>query len=435
MARSPRRTAGLVSALAVALVAASALTAAAQDPGSAELRVLHASPGAPAVDVYADGSKVLTNVAYGVISSYLEVPAGEHRIQVFATGSDVGTETPLIDATISLGADSMTTVAATDRVDAIELQVVPDRPAPVSDAAQVRWVALAADLPPVDVTTDGGDDLVSALEYPAVGDYLTVAPGPLAVTLQPSGAVDGWVVYDPGSALLDAGTSYSAFIIGSLADHSIGVVTALDATAPPLPAHVRILHASTGAGRVDLWIDGEPVEADVPFGAISGYLALDAGAHRIELYAAGSDPLADGVSPLLDTTLSLDPDQATTLVAVDDGSGVEPLLIADDPVTTAGKASVRVVNLVPDATAAGAARAGKARFADGIGYGQASGYQLLPGGTQRIVVDVAGTSGGAMVEVDRFTAPKARAFTLFLIGSIADESIDTVVADDDLGEG
>ena len=79
--RSFRRSALAAAALSAALVAVSAFGAAAQDAGTAKVRVLHASPDAPAVDVYADGAAVLTNVAYGVISGYLEVPAGDHHIQ------------------------------------------------------------------------------------------------------------------------------------------------------------------------------------------------------------------------------------------------------------------------------------------------------------------------------------------------------------------
>jgi len=53
----------------------------------AMVRVIHASPDAPAVDVYVDGNAVLTNVAFPAISNYLELPAGPHSVAVAPAGS------------------------------------------------------------------------------------------------------------------------------------------------------------------------------------------------------------------------------------------------------------------------------------------------------------------------------------------------------------
>ena len=67
--------AGILVSLAVSVSAVSAAS-------DARVRVLHASPDAPAVDVYLDGSKVsaLTNVPFGAISDYLAIPAGSHKV-------------------------------------------------------------------------------------------------------------------------------------------------------------------------------------------------------------------------------------------------------------------------------------------------------------------------------------------------------------------
>ena len=56
---------------------------------SANVRVLHASPDAPSVDIYLDDAVVdaLTNVPFGTISDYLPIPAGDHNVKVYATGT------------------------------------------------------------------------------------------------------------------------------------------------------------------------------------------------------------------------------------------------------------------------------------------------------------------------------------------------------------
>lgn len=130
MQTKTRRPALFAGVIAASLLAVSGIGASAQDAETAMVRVLHASPDAPAVDVYADGAVVLSGVAFGTISSYMEVPAGNHQIQVFAADADPAVDTAVIDATVTLAAGTATTVAATNSIDSIEAQVIADARAP-----------------------------------------------------------------------------------------------------------------------------------------------------------------------------------------------------------------------------------------------------------------------------------------------------------------
>jgi hypothetical protein len=64
------------------------------DPGDsmedAMLRVVHASPDAPGVDIYVDGDTqpLIVDLEYGDASSYLTVPAGDYTVEIRAHGSD-----------------------------------------------------------------------------------------------------------------------------------------------------------------------------------------------------------------------------------------------------------------------------------------------------------------------------------------------------------
>lgn len=233
--RTNRMFAGI---LAASLLAVSAVGVAAQSPsaapmGDAWVRVLHASPDAPAVDVYANGGEVLSDVPFGVISDYLQVPAGSYQIQVFAAGADPAADTAVIDATLDFAAGTKTTVAATDKLANITPQVIADAPAPVADMAQVRVVHLSADAPAVDVAPDGAEPIVSNLAYPAATDYLTVPGGEYDLEVRPTGSMDVALQLDP--VALENGTSYSVFAIGSLADGTLTVLPAVDGTAEMAP--------------------------------------------------------------------------------------------------------------------------------------------------------------------------------------------------------
>jgi len=200
---------------------------------TSRIRVLHAAPDAPAVDVYADGSRILGNVPFGTISSYLTVPAGPHHLQVFAAGTTSGA---VIDANVTLAAGTSYTVAATNALSKIEAQVIVDNPVPTSGMAQVRAVHLSADAPPVDVAPRGSavdGALVTELVYPRHTGYLDLKPGSYALDVRLAGTTT--VALALPTLDVAAGTSYSVFVIGSAASPAVGghglqAVVAVDAT-------------------------------------------------------------------------------------------------------------------------------------------------------------------------------------------------------------
>jgi hypothetical protein len=70
------------------------------DPGTARVRVLHASPDAPAVDVVAgeNGDALFENVGFGE-SGYTEVPEGEYTLDIYPAGDR---ETSVFETDVSL---------------------------------------------------------------------------------------------------------------------------------------------------------------------------------------------------------------------------------------------------------------------------------------------------------------------------------------------
>jgi hypothetical protein len=56
-------------------------------PNDARIRVINASPDAPAFDVAVDGEVAATNVQYTNASAYFDVPSGNHSITFLATGT------------------------------------------------------------------------------------------------------------------------------------------------------------------------------------------------------------------------------------------------------------------------------------------------------------------------------------------------------------
>lgn len=189
--------------------------------GDACIDVVHASPDAPAVDVYLDGAKALENLAFGSFSGWVAVPAGEHTVQVVPTGGEVSSA--VIDATVTLEAGAAYQVAATGMVASIGAQIYQvDLSELASGDSRIRVVHTSPDAPAVDVAVKGGDVLISNLAFPAASDYLTVPAGSYDLEVRPTGTMD--VALDLSGVQLEGGMVYDVFAIGTVADSSLTVL-------------------------------------------------------------------------------------------------------------------------------------------------------------------------------------------------------------------
>jgi hypothetical protein len=199
------------------------------------VRALHASPDAPAVDVYVDDEVVesLTNVPFGTMSQYLEIPSGDHNVKVYATGS---TTDPVINANVTVAAGARYTIAATGALASISAQVLEDDAAPDCEAASVRVVHFSADAPAVDVAPAGApaaDAVVKNLTYPNATDYIALPAGSYDLDVRLAGTTT--VALSLPDVSVEACNAYSVFAIGSAAtpavgDNALQVAVVLDAT-------------------------------------------------------------------------------------------------------------------------------------------------------------------------------------------------------------
>lgn len=197
----------LFLAMTAMVVGATIFTAGCGDNGHAQLRVVHASPDAPNVDVLVDGKTVLTNVAYEAASSYLPVSAGSRKIEVRATG----TSQDVINATVSLSRNKDYTVLAVDKLASISpLVLTDDNTPPASGQIKLRLVHASPSAGPVDIYVEApGTDItgisptLSNVSFKTASDYLAVAAGSYEVYITPTGSKT--VALDSGSITLTAG--------------------------------------------------------------------------------------------------------------------------------------------------------------------------------------------------------------------------------------
>lgn len=183
---------------------------------TANLRVLHASPDAPAVDVLVDGQVVASNVPFQAFSQYLPVTAGTRNIKVRATATP---SLVVIDVSPTLTAGTDYTVIARNRVASIEpWLLVDDNAAPASGQVKLRLIHAAPGAPTVDIfVTAPGASLATAeptlsdVPYAAASGYLTVPAGTYQVRICPANTTT--VAIDSGALTLTAGQIRTAVAV------------------------------------------------------------------------------------------------------------------------------------------------------------------------------------------------------------------------------
>ncbi len=123
-----------------------------------------------------------------------------------------------------------------------------------------------------------------------------------------------------------------------------------DGDDPTELAAVRVAHASSDAGPVDVEVDGDEVLTDLAFRRVSDYLTLEPGDYDVRVTEAGGD---DPEAFFEAEDLSLDPGAYTVVAggeATVDESTFQVDVLRDAPVDVDdGAARVRAVHASPDA--------------------------------------------------------------------------------------
>lgn len=208
--------------------------ASAADTG--RVRVMHASPDAPAVDIFVDGAKAVTALAFPNNTPYVTLPAGGHNVKVFVSPSN-GTGAPALEANLDIGTGKDYTVLAVGQLSksTLGLYVLEDNNStPAAGNAHIRLIHASADAPPVNVAVTGTNtNVFTGVAYKNFGPYTPVPAGTysLDVKVNASGAT---VLTVPGLKL-DAKTVYTAVAVGLAGNGTLKVVALVDAPAPAAP--------------------------------------------------------------------------------------------------------------------------------------------------------------------------------------------------------
>ena len=179
------------------------------ESGTSLLRVFHAAPQAPAVDVYINEKLVFSNLQFTQFSSYVKLKEGEYRIDIFQTGTMLQ---PIISGSLDLDEGQMLTIAAIGNLDDLSLLVINDNADKKASpkVSSFRVVHLSPNTPAVDILVNN-KILVESLAFKQNTSYVDIAPGSYNIEAVLSSNKESVLVF---GVLLKANRIYTIYIVG-----------------------------------------------------------------------------------------------------------------------------------------------------------------------------------------------------------------------------
>ena len=172
-------------------------------------RVLHAVPNAPNVDVYANGSLLVSNLSFSSISTYLSLTPGTYELQIYRSGFY---DTPLATQNVQLAPSANYTISVVT-LGGLFLFKLRDAPIAVSpDSSYLRFMNLSQTAPLLNLNLPNGTQLFNSVEYLETTGYYTTSPGIYNFVVEFSGGTA--VNKNLKDLTLEGGKLYTIYVIG-----------------------------------------------------------------------------------------------------------------------------------------------------------------------------------------------------------------------------
>ncbi len=175
------------SALLLGIPAAATASAASATSGTGWIRLAHLSPNTPAVDVYlysfgnSDAQIVLHHVAYGTVSPYETVTAGDYSVAMRASGASPSSQ-PVLSTSVTVKAGHAYTVAGMGPESGLRLQVLDDTLTTPPGKSLVRVIQASLKQQTVKVHCSCGGDITPKAPFGSVSSYAPIPPGTWTMT-------------------------------------------------------------------------------------------------------------------------------------------------------------------------------------------------------------------------------------------------------------
>ena len=178
---------------------------------NAEVRIVHASPDAPAVDIFVDDKAIVEGAKFKDVSNSLPLSAGSHKVEVYEAKTK-GTKDSIIEATLVVDGGKSYTVAAVNKAENLELQAFTNNKQGMDGKASLRVAHLSPDAPAVNVGPKGADPLFKDLSFKSISGYQVVNPGSYDLSVS---TADGKEILSLPGTNLQSGKNYTVLAVNT----------------------------------------------------------------------------------------------------------------------------------------------------------------------------------------------------------------------------
>lgn len=324
----------------------------AETRADATVRVVNASPGAPAFDILLDGLPLAEGVPSGAATEYAPVAPGTHVLQAVPPGGSPDEAVAEAELDAAPAAAYLFVVAgplaeAEGRLFDVSLDDI----APGN--ARVRLLNAAPGEDAIDLAVTGGDTLFDGIGFGAASDYADLAPGTYSLDLRGD---DDRVLATAPEVTIEEAAAYD--IVALAADEQGPTLLALATrVSPPCgtvlglgdgdEACVRLVHAAPYTPPIDVYVNDSLLAENLDFGAATAYAPVPSGEGRAFRASAAGTPVAEAVAG---ADLALNAGQAYTVLVTGAEGDLQLLVTGTDlrPIP-AGQARLGFIHASPDA--------------------------------------------------------------------------------------
>ncbi|MEB2275212.1 DUF4397 domain-containing protein [Bacillus sp. ILBB4] len=178
---------------------------------NAEVRIVHASPDAPAIDIFVDDKAIVEGAKFKDVSNSLPLSAGSHKVEVYETKTK-GTKDSIIEATLVVDGGKSYTVAAVNKAENLELQAFTNNKQGMDGKASLRVAHLSPDAPAVNVGPKGAAPLFKDLSFKSISGYQVVNPGSYDLSVS---TADGKEILSLPRTNLQSGKNYTVLAVNT----------------------------------------------------------------------------------------------------------------------------------------------------------------------------------------------------------------------------
>ncbi|HEX2623212.1 MAG TPA: DUF4397 domain-containing protein, partial [Phototrophicaceae bacterium] len=373
------------------------------------LRVIHAAPDAPPVDIYVDTANLASNIGFQEASGRTNVIAGDYA--VFITDRGVSpTDKTIVQLPVSLKVGQSLILVLGGVTDAITLTSYEESTEPLEEnQSRVNFIHAVPFAPTVKAQVNN-IDLSPLFDFGKESGGIVVSSGHSSMTFASSEQV--LATYN---ADLFPHTNYTLVMTGRSNSLTQLNVLAFNNQVSGLTM-MRVINMAPVS--IDMYIDGVVLAQDVAYATAGEWLKRSDGTHFVSVFEAGADP--NTAVPLLkDEQVNVVAGDDLSLIALGKTDDLHLLPFKEDlsplPPNTA---RIAYINAWSDVPVAQVGNGSSVRPDIGrVGFAQGSQFFPMDVGTYRIFWARDDDTGGFVEVVDYFEIQPGLVYLYMLTGN------------------